>query len=68
MFGGNRDTHVHMVRHQMAFNDLALLLPSQRVEDCTQLPTRLAEDGFAASLGYEHNVVQQSHFEWDRLK
>jgi hypothetical protein len=32
-------------------------LPSQRVEDRTQLPTRLAEDRFPASFGYEHNVV-----------
>jgi hypothetical protein len=39
MFGGNRDAHVHMVRHKVTFNDLTLLLPSQRVEDCTQLST-----------------------------
>jgi hypothetical protein len=55
----NRDTHVHMVRHQMALDDRALLLPSQRVEDRTQLPTRLAEDGFPPSLGHEHNMAYQ---------
>jgi hypothetical protein len=46
----------------MAFDDLALLLPSQCVEDRTQLPPPLAEDGFPASFGDEHNVVlsQQS--------
>ena len=27
--GGNRDTHVYVVRHQVAFQDLALLLPRQ---------------------------------------
>src|SRR4030095_3121149 len=70
MFGGNRDAHVHMVRHKVTFNDLTLLLPSQRVEDCTQLSTRLAEDDFPSSLGHEHNTTWylQSHFEWDRLK
>jgi hypothetical protein len=35
-----------MVRHQMAFGDLALLLPSQRVEERTQLPTGLAKERF----------------------
>src|SRR5258707_2273305 len=57
MFRGNLDTHVHMVRHNMTLNDLILLLPSQRVEDCTQLSTRLAEDDFPSSLGHEHNMV-----------
>ena len=57
VLGGNRDAHVHMVRHQVAFDDLALLLPSQRVENRTQLPTRLAEDRFPPSFGHEHNVV-----------
>src|SRR6202051_2493078 len=27
VLGGNRDTHMHMVRHQMSFNNLTLLLP-----------------------------------------
>src|SRR5688572_18721210 len=53
MLGGNRDTHMHMVRHQVALDDLALLLPSQCVEGRTQLSTRLPEDGFPSPLGYE---------------
>src|SRR5258708_5879252 len=57
MLGGNRDAHVHMVWHQVPFDNLALLLPGQRVEDRTQLPTRLAEDRFSPAFGYEHNVV-----------
>src|SRR5260370_38712376 len=57
MLRGNRDTHVHMVRHKVTLNDLTLLLPSQRVEDCTQLSTCLAEDDFPSSLGHEHNMV-----------
>ena len=54
---GDRDAHVHMVRHQVSFDNLALLLPSQRVEDRTQFPTCLAEDRFSPSFGYEHNMV-----------
>jgi len=38
-------------------DDLTLLLPSQRVEDCTQLATGLAEDGLPSSLGYENNGI-----------
>ena len=39
----NRDAHVHVVRHQVPFDDLAVLLLGQRVEYRTQLPARLAE-------------------------
>jgi hypothetical protein len=35
---------MHMVCHQMAFDDLTLLLPSQCVEDRTQLTTRLPKN------------------------
>src|ERR1700674_365987 len=53
----NRDAHVNMVWHQVSLNDLALLLFGQGVEDCAQLPTRLAKDGLPSSFGHEHNVV-----------
>jgi hypothetical protein len=56
MLGWNRDTNVHMVGHQVAFDNLAVLLPSQSVEDSTQLPTRLAEGGFPSPFGYENSV------------
>ena len=46
-----------MVRHQVPFENLALLLPSQRVKDRAQLPARLAEDGFAPPFRHEHNMV-----------
>ena len=46
-----------MVRHQVALDDLALLLLGQRVEDRTRLPTRLAEIGFPSSFGHEHQVI-----------
>src|SRR5215813_14666789 len=48
VLGWNRNTHVHMVRHPVPLDDLALLLPSQRMKDRTQLPTRLAENQFPA--------------------
>ena len=57
VLGRNRDTHVHVVRHQMALDDLTLFLSRQRVKDHTQLPTRLAEDGFPAAFGHENDVV-----------
>ncbi len=56
-FGRNRDAHVHMVRHQMSLHDLAFLLPRQRMENRTQLPARLPENGFPPPFGHEHYVV-----------
>jgi hypothetical protein len=46
-----------MVRHQMPFDNLALLLPSQRMENLSQMTARLPEYHFAPSLGYKHNMV-----------
>src|SRR5260221_5095053 len=57
VLGGNRDTHVHMVRHQMPFENLALLLLGQRMENLPQMTARLPEYHFAPSLGHEHNMV-----------
>ena len=48
---------MHVIWHQVAFKNVALFLPGQRVEDRTQVPTRLAENRFPASLGYEDHVV-----------
>ena len=55
-FGGMA-AHMHMVRHQMALDNLTFLLPSQRVEDRTQLPARLPENGFPTPFGHENYVV-----------
>ena len=57
MLGWNRDTHVDMVWHEVPLNNLALLLFGQGVEDCAQLPPRLAKDGFPSAFGHEHNVI-----------
>ena len=62
VFRWNRDTHVHVVGHQMGFDDLALLLPGQRVKDRAQLTTRLAEDGLPAPFGHEHDIVLAAPF------
>jgi hypothetical protein len=51
----------------MTFDNLAFLLPGQRVEDRTQLSARLPENGLPTPLGHENYVVLQSHLEWDRL-
>ena len=57
MFWGNGDAHMHMVRHQMALDNLTFFLPGQRVEDRTQLPARLPENGFPTPFGHENYVV-----------
>jgi hypothetical protein len=57
MFLGYRDAHMHMVRHQVAFDNLALLLPGQSVEDRPQLTTRVPKDGFPAPLRLGHNMI-----------
>src|ERR1700740_3673017 len=41
----------------MPFQDLALLLPSQSVENLPQMTTCLPEDHFAPSLGDKHNMI-----------
>src|SRR5713101_3205048 len=57
VLGGNRDAHMHMVRHQMSFDNLTLLLPGPRVENRPQMLTRLPENYFAPSLGHENDMV-----------
>jgi hypothetical protein len=55
--GGNRDTHVYMVWHEMPFENLAFFLPRQPVEDRPHLATGLAEDDFPPSIGHEYHVI-----------
>jgi hypothetical protein len=57
VLGGNRDTHMNVIRHQMAIQNLALFLPRQSVEDFSQLSARLSEPHLAPSLGDEHHMV-----------
>jgi len=41
----------------MTLDNLAFLLPGQRVEDRTQLPARLPENRFPTPFGHEHYVA-----------
>ena len=67
VLGGNRDTHMHVIRHQMAIQNLALFLPGQSVEDFSQLPTRLSKQHLRRRLGTNTTWYLQSHLECDRL-
>lgn len=53
----NRDHHVHVVSHQVAFFDLAFLLSRQPVKYLAQVLLDLTEDPFPAVLRDEHHVV-----------
>src|SRR5206468_2370756 len=57
VLGGNRDAHMHMVRHQVSFDNLTLLLTGQRMENRPKMLTRLPENYFAPSLGHENDMV-----------
>ena len=47
----DRNHHVHMIRHQVAFQNLAFLLPCQFVEDRLQLLPQLAIQYLPARFG-----------------
>ena len=57
VLGGNRDTHMDVVRHQMSIQNPALFLPGQSVEDFSQVSARLSKQHLAPSLGNEHDMV-----------
>jgi hypothetical protein len=57
VLGGNRDTPMHVIRHQIVIQNLALFLPGQRVNDFSQVLARLSEQHLAPSLGNDHDVV-----------
>src|SRR5487761_794099 len=56
VLGGNCDADMHMVRYQMPFENLALLLPGQSVNNLTRSPAHLAEQDLAQSVGHGHNM------------
>src|SRR5690242_16173038 len=57
IFRRYRDHHVHVVRHQVAFLDPALLLRRQTAQDLAEMRSKLAEQGFAATFRDEHDMV-----------
>jgi hypothetical protein len=54
--GGNRDTHMDVIRPDMPFDNLTFLLPGQCVEDCAQLPPNLSIQLATAPFGHKHHV------------
>jgi hypothetical protein len=57
VLGGNRDTHMHVIRHQMTIENLALFLPGQRMKDFSQVSACFPEQHLAPPLGNEHHMV-----------
>src|SRR5215510_196985 len=57
MFGRDRDTHMHMIQHQMSFNELALFLLRQFMEDLAEMFTNLPIQHLAAIFGDKNNMV-----------
>jgi len=57
VLGRNRHTYVHMVWHQVSFQNLTFLLLGQPVKDRAQLAPDLAKDRLPSSFGYEHYVI-----------
>jgi hypothetical protein len=57
MLGGDLDAYVHMIRHQVAFNEAAFLLTSQRMEDGAQGFPNLALQAFSSPLGHKHDRI-----------
>ncbi len=55
VLGGNRDTQMDVIRHQMAIRNLGPFLPGQRVEDFSQVSARSSEKHFAPPLGDEQS-------------
>src|SRR6202790_220925 len=53
----NRDHHVNVIRHQMAFFNLAFLLQRQLAEDLAEMPSQFPVKRLSAALGNEHNMI-----------
>src|SRR5262249_41131775 len=53
----DRNHHVHMIRHQMAFLDPTFLLPRQLPEYLSKMFPQVTIQGFPSALGNENNVV-----------
>src|SRR5215469_16672117 len=57
ILGGNRDHHVHLVRHQVAFFNPTLLLLGQFAEHFAQVPTQLPVQLLPATFRDKHHMV-----------
>jgi hypothetical protein len=53
----NRDTHLNMIRHQMAFQNLVLFLPSQGMKNFIHVASCPHKKGFPFLLGDKYHMV-----------
>src|SRR5574340_683181 len=53
----NRDQHVHVIRHEVTFKHLALLLPRQRSKHLSEPPPNLTVERLLPVLRNEDDVV-----------
>src|SRR5262249_13891954 len=63
----NRDHHVHMIRHQVPFFDLRLLLSRELVEHVAEIPAKLQIQRLPSTFRDEYVWYLQSHVVWLRL-
>jgi len=57
VLGWYLDAHMHVIDHQMAFNDPTFFLTSQLVKDGPKVFANLPKQCLAASFGNKYNVV-----------
>src|SRR5439155_27141426 len=56
-FRGNRHAHVHLVRQEMPFENLALLLPSQGMKNLPELTPHFPKQDLPPALRDEDHMV-----------
>src|SRR5260370_7958413 len=57
VFWWNRNHHVNVIQHEMAFFDSAFLLQRQLAEDIADMRSQLPVQGLSPALRNEHNVI-----------
>src|ERR1700682_2130038 len=57
IFRRNRDHHVNVIRHEMAFFDSAFLLQRQLTEHLAEMPSQFPVKRLPTALGNEHDMV-----------
>ena len=62
IFRWNRDHHVNMIRHQMAFLDPAFLLHRQSAKHLPEVLPQFPVKRLPAVLGNEHHMVRRDEF------
>jgi len=57
IFRWDQDQHVHVIRHQVPFQDFRLLLHRQTVKDFAQVPAEFGVQRLPPALRYEDDVI-----------